>query len=134
MRVTGRVFAVLALFVAACGDQAACEFPSGTYSEKLTLRDGCGPPSNQLTKTFDGNELKVAPNCSGTAVASGDHCTSTVDVTCPGTPGSHTTTKGTITWNADGTSGQGVWNVAQVDDSSNAVTCNGNYDVTFSKQ
>jgi hypothetical protein len=107
----------------------SCAARSGTIVAKYTERVGtCGPLKNvagsdQTTSTYASLPMAPAAPCAGTIRYSTDNCEDTYDTSCPSVdPKATYTTRGTITWNAEGTVATGDLEVA-------TPTCKSTYSV-----
>jgi hypothetical protein len=119
------ILGVVVLFlVAGCGPMV-CKDRSGTYTMSTTRRTGdCGNLGETVVQVGGGG----SGSCSGGSTASEDNCEITVNTTCKDAEGS-LTSRGKVTWNADGTEGSGVLELVFT----GADACQGTYDVRYRK-
>ena len=128
-RMLFRAFLVLAvsMFVVGCGGK--CEDRSGSYRSKMTRRSGT---CSQSIETVVNANSALPAGCTGHWSPTADNCEVSGDMTCPDPSGASARTTGTEKWSADGKSGTGTFSM-DIRSSSGAPTCQGIYDVTFTK-
>lgn len=115
--------ASLALMLLACGSGVPCKERAGTYDVKYTVRGGnCGSIPQQ-TVTIGGDAGAGSSACAAKPTVSADNCSVTVDTSCP----DGTTSHGTITWDASGSSATGALQLT-------SPICTGTYDVTYTRR
>jgi len=132
---------LLAILAAACSSSSdepsgPCAPRSGTYLEHLRARSGdCGSYAEAVVVVDDQTAGGVPEGCSGTATASADNCTVTLDLACPlptlgaGYVGAW---KGNARWAVDGSSASGVIEYSVTEGV--AHRCQGVFDVEFSRR
>lgn len=139
-----RGWVVVALVVVGCSSSAEdepsgpCAPRKGTYTMAFRTRGGdCGDLSEQVFNSNQpddaaGKTFSSDPPCVGRVVNSADNCSATLDNRCPAGALS-TKLAGKVDFTRDGAKGSGIFGIT-VYDPGGLPSCNGSYDVTFTRQ
>lgn len=123
------LIAALAVLCVSCGGEEECAKPSGTYVATAVYRDGtCGPGWT----TIADSTTPAASNCKSTVSSDPATCIRTVVTTCNESAGIVTTGTFAVRFSNNGNSGNGVAALG-INDPSGVLSCNGSYDVTYSR-
>lgn len=109
-----------------------CVPRSGMYRVNFALRDGtCGVLSEQITPVDD-TTPPAQFGCSGTRTKTADNCeTTATSLRCPSS-GAGSQITGKLTWDSGSTRGTGIGSMILFN-ASGTATCQGTYDVTYTK-